>query len=167
MTNTIESQLAALKPTSRPALARRILEIPYRRRQRRRDCFVGFGGLLTGIAVTVLVMLLPLAETVEPIPVVVYVPVVQEVVVSQKPLSHLGSEEGTQNRLLRAFVPLCETNTPDPLDLDVWIARYERLLRHRQVTSRTVYVPPVTAPVLPDGMSPLEYRQTLLTELGG
>ena len=169
----IETQLAALKPTGQTPLARRILDVSSRRRQRRRDCFVGLGGLLTGIAATVLVMVFPFAETMEPMPVVVYVPVVQEVVFSEPVAApkidfaqrHEGHKE-MKNSFV-SFVPLCETNTTDPLDLDVWIARYEKLLRHRQLVSRTVYTLPVTMPVLPDRMSPLEYRDRLLLELGG
>jgi len=186
--NTIESQLAALRPTTHPALARRILDIPHRRRQRRRDCFVGLGGLLTGIAATVLVMLFVHGGTEESAPLVAQ-GVPPSAPLYPSPIREEGRETGEPSVLLRAqntVIPAqagIQTNdenavsldprlrggdgTPDPLDLDAWIARYERLLRHRQVASRTVFAPPATMPILPGGMSPLEYRQTLLAELGG
>ena len=178
--NTIENQLSTLKPATQAALARRILDVSSRRRQcrqqRRRDCFVGLTGLLTGIAATVLVMMFPFTAT-EPTTVYVYVPVVQEVAGNQNPhiIDHHpvidrhsregGNPDERADSTARRSVATFE---PDSLDLDVWIARYEKLFRHRlEVASRTVYVPPITAPVLSDGISPWEWRSKLLTELGG
>jgi len=194
MTHDIESQLAALKPTGQPTLARRILDIPHRKRQRRRDCFVALGGLLTGIVATVLVMMFSHGGTEESAPLIAQ-GVPPSAPLNFSPTREEGRETEETSVLLRAQNPvipahpvipakagiqtndkrlavldprLCvDGDIADPLDLDVWIARYEKLLRHRQMASRTVYIPPVTPPVLPDGMSPLEYRQTLLTELGG
>jgi len=182
----IETQLAALKPTGQTPLARRILDIPHRRRQRHRDCFVGLGGLLTGIAATVLVMVATQTADGRRQTAAEYLagtPVAQEVAINQNLLSPVGErvrgETGDTARsphpspfpegegTLVTPRPAGEGNYTDPLDLDAWIARYEKLLRHRQLVSRTVYTLPVTMPVLPDRMSPLEYRDRLLLELGG
>jgi hypothetical protein len=182
--NTIEQQLALLKPTTQPALARRILRIPHRRRQRRRDCLVGFAGLLTGIVATVLVMIHLPVEKIE-------VPGVQYVVVNHQPceVSVIPAQAGIQTNDVRhvlldsdfrrndgrldsgfrrndnlGWLESRSDIVADPLDLDAWFARYEKLLRHRrEVASQTV----VTPLILQDGVSPLEYRNKLLEELGG
>ena len=194
--NTIENQLSTLKPATQAALARRILDVSSRRRQcrqqRRRDCFVGLTGLLTGIAATVLVMMFPFTAT-EPTTVYVYVPVVQEVAGNQNPhiidhhpvIDRHSREGGNPDERIASLAPRLRggdqsavadstarrsvaTFDPDSLDLDVWIARYEKLLRHRlEVASRTVYVPPIATPTLPDGMSPWEYRRRLLEGIDG
>jgi hypothetical protein len=158
-TNNIENRLAALKPAGQSTLARRILAIPHRRRQRRRDCLVGLAGLLTGITATVLVMMYLPARTVE-------VPVV-EFVVKQEPV--IPAQAGNQTEYVapaRLDSRLCGNDaTTDPFDLDAWIVRYEKLLRNRQITAKPSFVDvPV---VMPGGISPLEYRNRLLEECRG
>jgi len=72
--NDIEQQLLTLKPAGQSDLARKILTISHRKRQRRRDCVVGLAGLLTGIAATLLVAIGLPGKVIE-VPVVQYVEV--------------------------------------------------------------------------------------------
>jgi len=174
--NDIEQQLLILKPVGQPDLARKILAIPHRKRQRRRDCFFAFGGLLTGIAATVLVMVATqtaaeyLAGTTD----------VLEVAVNQNPHAiDRHSREGGNldvNVNINPLAPRLRGGddirwgdvVADPIDLDAWIARYDKLFRHRrEAASVSITVKPIAVPMLPDGMSPLEYRGKLLAELGG
>jgi hypothetical protein len=161
MTHDIETQLLALRPTGQTSLARKILAIPHRRRQRRRDLFVGLTGLLTGIAATVLVMLSLPAEKIE-------VPVVQYVVVNAVPDNEPDTvvSAKAETPAKEEYVHVSRlTGYAEPIDLDAWIARYEKLLRHRPAVA---YQLVVFAPVsMPGGVSPLEYRNKLLAEFGG
>jgi hypothetical protein len=140
MKHDIESQLSTLKPTGQSDLARRILAISHRKRQRRRDCFVGLTGLLTGIAATVLVMF-SLAENGR----------------------HSRESGNLDARYEYNSLDPCLRRGDEEIDLDVWIARYEKLLRHRRET--TTYSVMTTPTVMPNGMSPLEYRNMLLQEI--
>ena len=170
--NDIEHQLVMLQPAHQPELARQILATSYRRRQRRRDCFVGLAGLLTGIAATVLVMTFPFAQ-VESIPVVYEPPRAGGV---SPPVVAPNESSVVQTGGLRP--PLLRNETPvrsemflreEMFDLDVWIARYEKLLQNRRESAHqsVIIVPPRSVPVLPDGMSPLEYQEKLLREFVG
>jgi len=180
---TIEQQLSALQPARQTELARRILEIPRRRRQRRRDCVVGLAGLLTGIATTLLVVMLLHGTS--------------EGNLADSSFADKGSQPtaGRLSAVLRTEIPpddvvaapsrlpptlppggrqptlnTIETNIagPDPIDLDALIARYEKLLRNRRETAnRFVVTTPILPSTMPDGVSPWEYRKKLLEELGG
>jgi hypothetical protein len=147
----IESQLAALKPTRQPELARRILDIPHRRWQRRRDCFVGLAGLLTGIAATVVVMV-SFAAKVEPVYVV-------QIVERQQ------TADGRQQQNDEpAKVPVVIVKNVEPIDLDAMIAQYEKMLRHRQEwASKQIAVTPRVVSVSSGGVS----RDELMKEFGG
>jgi hypothetical protein len=151
MTHDIERQLSTLKPAGHPELAQKILAIPHRRRQRRRDCFVGLTGLLTGIAATVLVMLsLQTADGRRQ--------------TAANDLAGTPVLATAEERLRFSRPERIETATDglDPIDIDAWNARYEILLRHRPTLA---YQPVVYAPVsMPGGVSPLEYRNRLLEE---
>ena len=169
----IEHHLSTLKPANQPELARRILAIPAHRRQRRRDCVFGFGGLLTGIAATLLVVMWLPSATVE-------VAMVQYVVVDDQPnevarhsdvFAVIPAEAGIQTNdsqpaPLDSGFRRNDDAGYNPIDLDEWIARYERLLRHRHETaSRTTFVRPRTMTVSFNGVSPLEYRNKLMQEI--
>jgi len=174
--NTTEHKLSALQPARQTELARRILEIPQRRRQRRRDCVVGVAGLLTGIAATLLVVM--------GLPGVIdnRISAVQEVPNSFHAQRHEGHKEEAETKTLCPLC-LCEKQNesyvkqevpaprfhavyePDPIDLDALIARYEKLLRHRRdAANRFVVVTPILPATMPDGVSPWEYRKKLLEE---
>ena len=167
--NVIEQQLSALKPSGQTELARRILAIPQRKRQRRRDCFVGLAGLLTGIAATLLAVIFLPGRAIE----------VPAASVSHME-THTELEAGSVTECSDRIVPEYRLKNPvapaiayapgfhldsDPIDLDAWIVRYEKLLKNRPAV---VYKPVVYTPVsLPGGVSPLEYRNRLLEEFGG
>jgi len=159
---TIEHQLSALQPAKQTELARRILEIPQRRRQRRRDCVVALGGLLSGIAATLLVVITLPARIIEvPVVQIEYIqtherggvsPPVADVLVQ----THRGANAAPLVRYDADY---------DFIDLDALIARYEKLLRHRSETAnRFVVVTPKIPTTTPDGVSPWEYRKKLLEE---
>jgi hypothetical protein len=174
--NDIETQLATLKPAGQSELARKILEIPHRRRQRRRDLFVGLTGLLTGIAATVLVMLsLQTADGVRQTAdgrrqtaandlagtPVLETAVLETVDVKERHSRVGGNLDERRYSLDSRFRGNDREgwNDREP-DIDAWIARYEILLRHRPTLA---YQPVVYAPVsMPGGVSPLEYRNKLL-----
>jgi hypothetical protein len=158
-TQNIERQLSALQPAGQSELAKKILAIPHRRRQRRRDCVVGFAGLLTGVAATVLVMIHLPVEKIE-------VPVVQYIAVENtQPPRHFAAQNVPPPREGNFRNALAGQADAEPIDLDVWIARYEKLLRNRRETASQAIV--ITPVVMPGGVSPLEYRNNLLRELGG
>ena len=155
--------LSTLQPTSQPELARRLLDISYRRRQRQRDCFAGLAGLLTGIAATLLVMVCLFGAQVQRN----FTPTVYNV---PSPQRGEGRESGRIDQRMQSPFPEGEGTYlrrayTQPLDIDEWIARYEKLLRHRPAV---VYKPVVYMPAaLPEGVSPLEYRNRLLEDFDG
>ena len=165
--NNIEKQLSALKPAGQSDLARRILAVPQRRRQRRRDCLVGLGGLLTGIAATLLVVLaLPDEDKGTQTAVQLNTVLPAEVSPSDvfTPPSRLspalppGGRQPTLNAVETNFAHY------DSIDLDELIARYEMLLKNRPAV---LDKPAVYTPVsFPGGIPPLEYRKQLLKEIG-
>ncbi|MCL2005065.1 MAG: hypothetical protein FWG73_02765 [Planctomycetaceae bacterium] len=163
--NTIEHKLSALKPVGQPELARRILDTHHRRRQRRRDCFVAFAGLLTGIAATLVVVLSLPGKVVE-------VSSVQYVFINEQPNDRAGHASASRNPdASTPSVPLDfgvrrnDDMNPDSIDIEAWIARYERLFRHRRETASRFVVIPQKPPILPEGVSLWEYRQSLLEKL--
>ena len=164
----IEHQLTTLKPARQPELARKILahEIlqgPHRRRQRRRDCFVALGGLLTGIAATLLVVVcLPVDKGRQPTAVAVAcgtphsspTELVPTAPSRLSPTLPPGGRQPTFNTV--------DTND-ETIDLDAWLARYEKLLRNRPVMA---YKPTVyTRVVTPSDVNPMEYRNRLMEEI--
>jgi hypothetical protein len=163
MTYDIENQLLTLKPAGQTNLARRILETQYRRRQRHRDCFVALGGLLTGIAATLLVVVMVLPDQGQ----------------GRYPTAVAGTSATAGMSPIEDVYPAPQSTTADvavrqsatyteyrlnDIDLDAMFARYEKLLRNRPIVA---HKPVVYTPVLmPGGVSPMEYRQKLLDELG-
>ena len=161
----IEHHLSTLKPANQAELARRILAIPAQRRQRRRDCVFGFGGLLTGIVATLMVVMWLPSATVE-VAVVQYVEDAQEraIVSPQLDIDESAWEESLAEHQGANSPPLLRDTAP--IDLDEWIVRYEGLFRHRYETaSRTTFVRPRTISVSFNGDSPLEYRNRLMQEI--
>ena len=157
--NTIEHQLTALKPVGQSDLARRILEIPQRKRQRQRDCVVGLAGLFTGIAATVAVVAFLPGRVVE-VPVIPAISVIPATAGIQTSGLQPVSLDSGFHRNDRKYGN--NDTVPDPLDLNEWIARYEKLLRYRPAAA---YKPVVyTSVALPGGASPQEYRNKLLEE---
>ena len=154
----IEHQLSTLKPLGQARLAHRILQSSLHRRQRRRDCVFGFGGLLTGIAATLLVMVFISAPNVE----VAHTYEHSDV----SPTVDIDQSDRVETLAERREVPaLPLVRDYEPIDLDEWIARYERLLRHRrEIASRNV-APRRNILVSPDGINPLEYRNRLMLEI--
>lgn len=154
MTHDIELQLSALKPAAQGELARRILDASHCRQQRRRDCFVGLVGLLTGIAATVLVMVcLQSADNSR-----------QTADGRQQMADSRQQTTGGRQQTAVGGRQTAAENL-DPTELDLVIARYEKLLRNRPKPVNLMFN--VTPAVLPSGMSLLEYRNKLLQEFGG
>ena len=169
---TIEQQLSALQPARQTELTRRILEIPQRRRQRRRDYVVGVAGLLTGIAATLLVVMTLPGKIVE-VPVVFVSHTEAHAELEAGSVTECSDRIAPEYRLKNPVAPAIAYapgfhSDPDPIDLDALIARYEKLLRHRrEAANRFVVVTPKTPSTMSDGVSPWEYRKKLLEELGG
>jgi hypothetical protein len=158
--NDLELKLPTLLPAKQPELTRRILAVSHRKRQRRRDCFVGLGGLLTGIAATLLL--------------VVFLPGTVPQWHNANAPPPVEEHFAQQNDGVVASVATLEPDHPaatqhpskggelDSPNIDMLLARYEKLLRNRPAAYKpVVYI----SNALPEGVNPLEYRNRLLSEL--
>jgi hypothetical protein len=122
--NDIETLLSKLRPAPQDELAEKILDVPRRIRQRRRDSLVALGGALFGTAATFLLMTVLSAPNVE------IREVIREVLVE---VPQKKTEVDVE------YVPVKYTDVK-PLDLDEMLAKQEEMAkRSRMFVNAPIY----------------------------